>query len=287
MIPASEAEFGRHAPGNLLRTLIRLAQNVPRNWLGQQFAQMVRKIVIYCSTLPVDVEVGPIKMRCYIKDNNSEKKFIFMPWRFDRIERGLLCQSLPQDGCFLDIGANVGIYTLTVAAHLGVGGRIVAFEPNPPAFNRLCFNIHATKTGHRAWPEITPLPLGVSDAAGEFRLHLDSGNLGGSSIVRHGDARTAKDACPSGYVNIPCKPLLVILKELKIRRVDAIKIDIEGAEDMALVPYLENAPDELLPNLIIIENSEHQWRRDLVGALARKGYTRQTRSRMNTVYRRG
>ncbi|XAE59343.1 FkbM family methyltransferase [Termitidicoccus mucosus] len=209
-----------------------------------------------------------------------------MPWRFDRIERQLLARTLPRDGCFLDIGANVGIYTLTTAAHLGPSGRIVAVEPNPPALGRLRFNIDATREGCREWPEITVLGVGVSDVAGEFELRLDPANLGGSSLVPCEGAAPAQNPNPPGHVRVPCKPLLTILKELDIRRVHAIKIDIEGAEDMALTPYLEAAPDNLLADVIIIENSERQWRRDLPGALAQKGYRPQLRTRMNTVYRR-
>ena len=53
-----------------------------------------------------------LQFEFFLRDNNSEKKYLFMPWRFDERERRFLVDSIPADGVFVDIGANVGIYTL-------------------------------------------------------------------------------------------------------------------------------------------------------------------------------
>lgn len=262
--------------------MLHLAQHAPRNWLGQQFAQVARRLVLRGAPLPLDVAVGPIRMRCYLRDNNSERKFAFMPWRFDRRERQCILEALPADGVFVDIGANVGIHTLAAAVHMNAHGRILALEPNPPAFERLRFNLEATRHGRPDWPTVELLRLGVADKAGEIELHLEPTNLGSSSIVPRAPARPGT----AGVVRIPCRPLLSILRERGIERMDALKIDIEGAEDLALLPYLAQAADASLPTLIVIENSEQRWTLDLVGALAGRGYRVLSRTRMNTVYRR-
>lgn len=160
----------------------------------------------------------------------------------------------------------------------------MALEPNPPAFERLCFNLKATQSGRADWPRIDALQIGAGNATSELDLHLDPNNLGGSSVAIHAPALAARNS--GGTVRITCKPLLVILEELSIDKVDALKIDIEGAEDMVLIPYLTEAPDGKLPTCLIVENSEHLWQLDLVGELNRRGYKVQMRSRLNTVYRR-
>lgn len=279
MLVAGEAAFGHYGGNRLLRSLIRLAQNAPRNWLGQQLAQVVRKLVLWRALLPLDVDVERVKMRVHLHDNNSERKFVFMPWRFDARERRALVDFLPRDGLFVDIGANVGIYTLTVASRLGAGGRVLALEPNPAAFERLRFNVQATRQACPDWPIVDLLQVGVGGASGEFDLHLDPANLGGSSI-----AEQAVRAGSPGAIRIRCQPLTDILDEQSVRKVDALKIDIEGAEDVALLPYLQQVSDENLPGLIVIENSEHLWKHDLVGALRARGYAARMRTRMNTVY---
>lgn len=277
MIPDATNPYGHHRPPGWVAALVAMSQSLPRNWFGQQLAQVARKLVLAFARLPIDTSVGPIRMRCYLRDNNSERKFLFMPWRFDRLERELIARELPRDGVFVDIGANVGIYSLSASRSLGASGRIVAFEPNPPAYQRLCFNLDASRAAASEWPRVDALPIGVSDVDGEFELSLDPANLGGSSL--------SIDRRSGGSVRVRCRPLLAVLEELGIGTVDVLKIDIEGAEDRALLPFLEAAPAPLLPRCIVIENSGHLWRHDLAGAILGKGYEVAVRTRMNTVYR--
>ncbi len=87
-------------------------------------------------------------------------------------------------------------------------------------------------------------------------------------------------------MTIACKPLLGILDDCGVTRADVLKIDIEGAEDLALQPFLAQAADERLPRRLIVENSDHLWKRDLRAAISARGYVATVRSRLNTVYAR-
>jgi len=290
-MPADDrrSDFGAHRPGPVAAALIRLAQGAPANAAGKQLAHALRGCALGLARLPLDVTVGEVRLRAHVGDNYSEKKFIFTPWRFDAREREHLRAALPPDGVFVDIGANVGIHSLLVATHLGDDGRILAFEPNPPAYERLRFNLEATRAGREHWPTVRTLPIGVSEADDEFELHVLPGDLGGSSLVPGGrDGAHAASEHAGGAaahtVRVRCRPLLDVLDDEDITRIDALKIDIEGAEDAALVPFLEAADSDRLPRVIVMENSEDQWTRDLPGALERRGYTVAMRSRMNSVY---
>ncbi|WP_208624691.1 FkbM family methyltransferase [Komagataeibacter sucrofermentans] len=87
----------------------------------------------------------------------------------------------------------------------------------------------------------------------------------------------------------PCAsaPLLDILTEAKVNHVDVLKIDIEGYEDRALIPFLDTAPDSLLPKHIMMEDSERdRWQSDLMGKLAQVGYRTRARSRGNALLSR-
>lgn len=278
--PDAISPFGEYRPLGLFGSLISFSQSLPQNWIGKQIGQLVQVFFLKHGTVPVDASVGKIRMRCYLRDNNSEKKFLFMPWRFDKDERRILLEMMPRDGVFVDIGANVGIYSLTVATHLNAHGRIIAVEPNPPVAARLRCNLEATRQGRQDWPVVDVLELGIGETAGELGLHLDQRNLGSSSIVPLRGRDQGK------WIQIPCKPLLTILDELGVSKISALKIDIEGAEDIALMPFLATAADERLPLLLIIENSEARWKKNLVGAILARGYTVQVRTDMNTLYRR-
>ncbi len=275
--------FGAFEPSARYARLLAFAQRAPDNVIGKQLARFARGLYLWRGPLPADVTVENLRMRCWLRDNTCERKFVFTPWRFDVLERRAIAEALPVDGVFVDVGANVGIYTLSAARSLGPAGRIVAIEPYPPALARLRFNIAATRGSASEWPRIDVLPFGVSDRDGPLELRVDGGNLGGGSITT-GDARFTSGGT-TAYVTIRCRQLLSIVRELEIERIDALKIDIEGAEDLALGAFLDHAPEFLLPRCLVIENSDHLWKRDLRELLALQGYRQILRTRLNTVYR--
>lgn len=275
--------FGSHAPAQVLSHLLAAChrEHGPRG--SRLLAPVLRKIMTKLTPLPVDVCVGGIKLRCQLTDNYSEKKFVFTPWRYDRQERQLLRDHLPADGVFLDIGANIGLYTLAAMQVIGAGGRILAFEPNPATRQRLLFNTTANASPDSA-AALTVLAIGIADSKSRFVLQLDSSNLGASSISDHNRSRLSGSDPRRNEVVIECKPLLAVLQEQQIDHIDVIKIDIEGAEDRAMAPYLREAPATLLAKLIIIENSPHLWREDIFALLKQRGYQRILQNRMNSVF---
>lgn len=75
---------------------------------------------------------------------------------------------------FLDVGANVGIYSLVLGL-LAPGLRIVAFEPNPKAFQLLKTNLHLNSLD-----QVICEPVAVSDTEGRAVLHLCSSDMSAS-----------------------------------------------------------------------------------------------------------
>lgn len=280
--------FGELRPAPVVQTLLGICHQEHGPLTSRLLAPLLRKFVLRLTPLPVDVSVGGLNLRCQLTDNYSEKKFLFTPWRYDRAERRILQQYLPPDGVFLDIGANIGLYTLSALQVLGHNGRILAFEPNPPTRSRLLFNIACNRKRY-SQGQVTVLDKGVADQHREFVLQLDTQNLGASSIKQHNRSRHTADGADSGdkqNITIHCEPLLAILQKEEVQQVDVIKIDIEGAEDQAMAPYLREAPDRLLAGIVIIENSEHLWQEDIFALLKARGYERILCTRMNSVFRR-
>lgn len=275
--------FGNRKPPALWQSLITLCHDNNGGPISRMVAPIIRKITVKRKfRLPVDIQVEGINLRCQFTDNYSEKKFVFTPWRYDRAERKLLSEALAEGGTFVDIGANVGLYTLTAMAAMGSSkGRIIAFEPNPVTLARLLFNIEANPQFEKN--NILVHDHGIADEETTFFLQHNEGNLGESSI-RNSDSVAGISNSEQG-ITIKCRPLLPVLSELEIDQIDALKIDIEGAEDLALTPFLTSAPDSLLPRLLIIENSESQWKTDLFQTIKSRGYTLIERSKMNSMFR--
>jgi len=123
----------------------------------------------------------------------------------------------------VDIGANVGFYTLMAARLVGETGRVHAFEPSKPTLEKLRRNIAANR-----FTNIVVHEIALSDRNEERTFHHDED----PSRNRFGQVDT-----PDGEETIGCRSLDAELG--RNARVDFIKIDVEGAELLVLRGALE------------------------------------------------
>jgi len=268
----NDGNFGIYGLSQLEKKIISFSYAMPQNWWGKKLALIAKRAFLYAHAHPiVDTEIENLKLRLYLSDNVSERKFLFMPQFFDSFERKYMKDNLPKGGVFVDIGANAGIYTLNACKCLGKDGKVLAIEPNPTVLNRLKFNSAINKFNEMIITE----QAAVSNAPGTMSLSIDPTNLGGSSIALE---RSEKK------IPVNCDLLLNILKKYNIKKIDGLKVDIEGAEDKALIPFFKTAPTELFPSFIIIENSPKLWKEDLIYVLQTAGYDRVKTTRMNQVW---
>ena len=72
------------------------------------------------------------------------------------------------------------------------------------------------------------------------------------------------------------------MTEERIERTDAIKLDVEGAEDLILDPFFEAAPETLWPRLLLVENAIGAEAAPLHAMLVARGY----RSILQTMNKR-
>jgi FkbM family methyltransferase len=278
-MPIDRAPYGAQAPDRLVRAVLALTRRLPANWLGFRVSTPFRRIAIdWLAEKPVDATVWGARARLYPSRNSCEKNALFTPQVFDQLERRVLAQAIRKavkqgrTFCFIDIGANVGLYSLFVAQRGGARARILAIEAQPDIAERLRFN-----AGLNPGADIVIQPLAVADREGEVELMLDERDRAGS-YVRKGYGRSDG----SEVIKVCCRPLLALVEEAGFDHIDALKIDIEGAEDLALAPFLRDAPPELLPRLVLIEDRP-DWGIDLYGLLTERGYVRQDRSRHNII----
>jgi FkbM family methyltransferase len=278
-MPVDRAPYGAQAPDRLVRAVLAFTRRLPANWLGFRVSTPFRRIAIdWLAGRPVDATVWGARARLYPSHNSCEKNALFTPQVFDRLERRVLAKAIARavkqgrTFCFVDIGANVGLYSLFVARRGGAKARVLAIEAQPDIAERLRFNV-----GLNPGAEIMIQPLAVADREGEVELMLSHRDRAGS-YVRKGDGRSDGGE----IIKVRCRPLLALVEEAGLRQIDALKIDIEGAEDLALAPFLRDAPPQLLPRLVLIEDRP-DWGVDLYALLAERGYVRRVRSRHNII----
>jgi FkbM family methyltransferase len=270
-----DTPFGGRAPGALLDRLIGLTRDCGPGWLGKRMAFLLRRLAINRLSGPVDVHTLGVNMRLYPFNNVCEKRLLFTPQYFDAREREILAERLNDDFVFVDIGANVGGYSLFVAALAGPKARVLAVEPQPEIHRRLCYNI-----AQNPMATVTPIACALADRDGEIEFYLSPDNEGQASVKdTPGEFATRR-------LRVPALTFLSLLTEKGLDHVDAIKIDVEGAEDMVLEPFFRDAPQDLWPRLIIIEESSGRWEVDLLGHIEALGYRRLETTHMNIVYER-
>ena len=264
-----EAPFGAHPLPRGARALWRAATWPWPPGMKRRLRRLARR-----RPGPFDVALDGVKMRAYPAENYCDRVVVGQGRWPEPAEHEGLRPHLAPAMTFVDIGANVGAYALFVGAH-APGARILAFEPHPRTGAKLRFNLKAN--GLEA--EVIEAAVGP---AGTMDLWSDGGgNVGGTSLL------PAATSNAKHKVSVPVRPLLDVLQERGVERVDALKIDVEGFEDRALAPFLDAAPPALLPRVVLLEH-EHAdfWERDLHAMLGGAGYAVGFETRQNRLYRR-
>lgn len=125
----------------------------------------------------------------------------------------------------IDIGANIGYYTVIAASKTAPGGNVIAFEPEPNNYKFL------TKTLQKNnFDNVHTHQLAIADKSGILSLNLFESNKGRHSLVM--DYQDSREL--SKKIDIQATDLDSFLAEHHIDKVDIIKMDIEGAESLAL-----------------------------------------------------
>lgn len=139
---------------------------------------------------------------------------------FEPNETRLARESIKPGDRVLDIGAHIGYYTLLFARLVGKEGHVFAFEPDPTNFRLLEKNI--AENGHT---NVTLAQKAIAEKSDRRLLYRSSSNSGDHRLVPPPGKREA--------VEVECTALDDLLKG-DSRRIDFIKMDIQGAEGWAL-----------------------------------------------------
>jgi len=124
--------------------------------------------------------------------------------------------NIHEKNIILDIGANVGFYTLKLSPLVGNSGRIISFEPDPNSFNTLKRNCELNKLKN-----IEIFNIAISENEGILKLFSSEKHSGIASLFNSNDQ--------TNCFEVPTNSLDNTLKN-RFTKIDLIKIDTEGAE---------------------------------------------------------
>ena len=195
------------------------------------------------------------------------QQHIFFLGHFDLTGIRFIKNQLYEGEIFIDIGANVGAYSLVASRLVGKSGKVIAFEPASKSFLRLVKNISLNGITN-----IIPERKAIIDRSIQTDLYI-SGNqdLGMSSIYHH-DSETGLTE------KVEATSLDDYIENKGITRVSLIKIDIEGSEFLAL-KGMRKVLTNMRPKILIelkektLANSGYS-EKDVLDLFEKTGYSR-------------
>jgi FkbM family methyltransferase len=241
--------------------LLRLTRNL-RVRGRLRLANALNPLVIPSSGYVVSTLENDVTMELDLTDDLQ--RWIHYLGTYEEREIAFVLANLPRDGVFLDIGANVGWYTLVAARHLQGGGLVYAFEPLAVNVERIRRNLALNRLGN-----VVLETLALTDREGEIGMASDHPRSGNALMVSVG--------APKQRFQVPAIRFDDYSKSLGDRKIDLVKMDIEGAETLALRGMTDLLRGPAAPPILCEINPSNLTRlgsspEELLGLFASFGY---------------
>ena len=257
-------DFGLFNPTFPQKFLIFIAQ---KSFLKRgQLRRLIAYLTYSIRKKPLDIYFRNCAFRLhYNRRNHIQDGLLVNPeYNFNDIE--FLLNGSDTNSNFVDIGANIGLYSLPLALSTPEG-QVVAIDANPLMIKQLNFNAEASK--------LTNLKIIFSAVSNKT-------GYGSLTIRNEDDAIVAINE--KNNDGIPIRTLRDILAESKIGKVYGLKIDVEGHEDLALAPFLLSAGVNELPTKIVIEHVNQEDYPACKDAFKKLNYKLVGKSKNNSFY---
>ena len=183
------------------------------------------------------------------------RRLLFTSRYHDVAERAFVRRILGPGDYAVDLGANIGLYTLLFCKIVASNGSVTAIEAEPTNAAKLRRNLELN-----AYANATVVEKGASDKFETLQLHLSGTNLGMHSFLKDEG---------KGDLSIACEPLAGLLQNRKPR---LIKIDVEGFEFRVLRRYFADVLADQRPDFIMLEDWPSLREGDPVKLCCANGY---------------
>ena len=201
----------------------------------------------------LNINKGRIKPKINLDPKNGFlDKYIYITRKWDHINTQIIISKLKTNDCFIDIGSNVGYFSLLASILVKMNGRVIAFEPIKKLYKQIKFSKKIN-----SYNNIKIYNFGLSDKNIKEKIYLQEKNIASSSIYKK---NTLNFSFYKGFIFkklFETKNLIkfenIVLKKLDnlIKcKVDFIKIDVEGEEYPALLG-MKQILKKYKPKLII------------------------------------
>lgn len=198
------------------KTIIKVFRKLVKPLTGKHLGRTRMYKIWYALLLQF---LNPISIpghKIYVNPKDDSLGLLINPI-FEEKETKIFNEHIKEGDIVVDIGANIGYHTLTFAKLVGKTGKVYAFEPDPINFNYLKKNIE-----FNGYKNVIPIQKAVSDITGKGKLYL----------YKRAGVEKIWDLKEKG--NRPTIEIDMIKLDDFIKKIDFVKIDVEGAEGMVL-----------------------------------------------------
>jgi FkbM family methyltransferase len=184
--------------------------------------------------------------------------------RYELAELDFVRRTVKPGQHVVDCGAHVGFFSMHLASLVGPSGSVLAFEPFEA--NAECFAKSVVENGFEGRVTLEQAAVGVSSALADLVYAPVTLNSGGAFLHRDGTT------LPGGHATRTVRTVALDDYPLK-RPVSFVKIDVEGAEPLAL----QGAARLLRENRPVILSELHPFQLERVSGTSPAAFIRQMR----------
>ena len=166
------------------------------------------------------VQVNGYKLSIIPNDTGISSELLMFKTH-EPITTKLISKKLTSGMICLDIGSNIGYYALLEHKLVGKEGKVIAIEPSPLNFQYLQKNIKLQDTNN-----ILCYNFAAGNKNGETKFLIYAESNGCMTIP---DGEEAK--FPGKVIKVPVKQIDTFLDEIKLEKVDFVRMDVEGYEN--------------------------------------------------------
>lgn len=158
----------------------------------------------------------------------------------------LFVEVLREGYTVVDVGANIGFFTLLAARIVGKSGTVLSFEPEPTSFSLLSKSVERNN-----FSNVRLFQKCVSDVVGNRTLYL--------SATRHKGMHSLIRDSGGASITVPATRLDAEISSLDIDRIDLLKIDVEGAEPEVIAGAARLLSEDRIRNMILEWEHPEIW----------------------------
>jgi len=185
-------------------------------------SRLARTMGAFCPSAPVEVHL-PGGLLMQLNCQNPTERQLFFSGVYQASLAQVLREVVPAGGYAIDIGANLGYYSLLLSKLVGKSGRVAAFEANPHLLSRLEADRQRNDFNH-----LTYYGQAVAERAAEMTFAIAKDY--GKSSLRADSISDVQERIPVQTVTLDD-----FVAEQRWPRLDVIKSDIEGSDCRALL----------------------------------------------------